>query len=265
MFNYFNEFINLSDLDYVVFSLLSSTVTWLVGFVFMAIAIWVMAKKLNINKGRWMAFVPFLNWLLLGKIIGNAVVWGVKIKNVGLWAMILSIAQTVINFLLSIGTYLYMVSLLFNVDFLFTSQFLIEWVSGTGIFYNAVSIFALAVDIAFIFFEVSVIFLVFRLYAPESALLFSILSLFLDPPLFGILLFVVRNRPRNGFKQFYTVHNPYANFGDNGFGYRNHTPNQNNPSQNKPDKNNDIDPFPEFSNKSGDSSAQSDDSDEIFS
>ncbi len=259
MLSLISGILNISDFNYVLISLITSIATWVVGYVFMAIAIWVMAKRLNINKGRWMAFVPFLNWYLLGKVIGSAVVWGKKIDNVGLWLMLLSIAQTVINFLLSIGTYLYMVSLLFNVDFLFTSQFLIEWVSGTGIFYNAVSIFALAVDIAFIFFEVSVIFLVFRLYAPESALLFSLLSLFLDPPLFGILLFVVRNRERRSFKQYYNVYNPYANYnnGQNGNPFQS-------PNQNKP-QNNDVDPFPEFSSGKDNSSAKPDDSDEIFS
>ncbi len=250
-----SEFFNISDAKYIIFEHASSIIIWLVGFIFMAIAIRYMAKKLNINKGLWMAFIPFVNWLLLGKIVGNAVVWGKKIKNVGLWAMILSIAQTVLMLLLNIGYYLYQAQIVFKVNFLFTSQFLIDWVNGEGVLYLMVNLLSFAVSIAFIFFEVSVIFLIFRLYAPESALLFSLLSLFIDPPLFGILLFVVRKRERRSFKQYYTVYNPYANY--TGYG------NQNSP-QNKP-QNSDVDPFPEFSNGKDKSSNSSDDSDEIFS
>jgi len=259
MLSLINEILNISDFNYVLISLIISIATYVVGYVFMAIAIWVMAKRLNINKGRWMAFVPFLNWYLLGKVIGSAVVWGKKIDNVGLWLMLLSIAQTVITILLSIGSYLLIASILFDVSFVFSSPFLQYWVMGTGLLYEILSFVSLGVDIAFIFFEVSVIFLVFRLYAPESALLFSLLSLFLDPPLFGILLFVVRNRERKSFKQYYNVYNPYANYnnGQNGNPFQS-------PNQNKP-QNNDVDPFPEFSSGKDNSSAKSDDSDEIFS
>lgn len=236
---------NVSDSLFVLLSIISDVLIWLVGYVFMAIGITYMAKKLNIKKGLWMAWVPFVSWILLGKIIGNAVIWGKKINNVGLWMMIFSIIQTVLFFLLNIGYYLYEISIIFNVDFILTSQFLINWVSGEGTLYMIAQIIGFVVDIAYIFFEVSVIFLIFRLYAPESALLFSILSLFLNPPLFGILLFVVRKRERKGFKQYYTVYNPYANYNNGQNGYQ--PPNQ--PPRNPNPQSSDVDPFPEFSNK----------------
>lgn len=259
MLSFISGFFNISDSKIVLLSYISDIAIWLVGFIFMAIGIRYMAKKLNIKKGLWMAYVPFINWILLGKIIGNAVVWGKKFNNVGIWVMVFSIIQTVFNFLLNIGFYLYEITIIFNVDFIFTSQFLIDWVSGEGVLYIIAEVIVLIVDIAYIFFEVSIIFMIFRLYAPESALLFSILSLFLNPPLFGILLFVVRKRDRRSFKQYYNVYNAYSNFyGQNG--YQPH----NQPPRNEKPHNSDVDPFPEFSNKTENSEKQND-SDDFFS
>ncbi|MBQ3234580.1 MAG: hypothetical protein IJA97_00290 [Clostridia bacterium] len=255
------EMLNLIDATATkvgaIMSVISSVVIWLVGHVFMAIAIWVMAKNKGINKGRWLALIPFANYYLLGKIIGEAVVWGKKIKNVGLWAMIFYIISSVVNFFLDIGSYIYDIQIIFSVEFSFTNAFIKSWVYGTSVLYRIILYTSFIWDIAYIFFEVSMIFLVFRLYRPQSAMLYSLLSIFLNPPLFGILLFVVRKNERISFKQyFYTPYNnPYGN------PYQ--TPNQNqNPAE--PPKAPE-DPFPEFSNKSGEQNSNSSDKDDLFS
>ena len=258
MFTILNWFFNFSDYTAILISVLGEIALWIASHLFMAFGIRYMAKKLNI-KGLWMAFVPLLNWYLLGKIIGNAVIWGKQIKNAGFWVMILAVAQFAINFLLSIGTYLYVIEKLFMVEFVFTNSFLIDWVMSTGVLYFIVSSIGFIVDIAYIFFRVSVIFMVFRLYAPDSAMLFSLLSVFIDP-IFGILLFVVRKNERNGFRKYYNVYNPYANY--TGGGYQ--TPNQNRPNQTRPSQGSDVDPFPEFSSEK-DNSSKPNDSDEFFS
>ncbi len=259
MLSLISGFFEISDAKFLVLRYISEILIWLVGHIFMAIGITYMAKKLNIKKGLWMAWLPFVNWILLGKIIGSAVVWGKKFNNVGVWMMVFSIIQTILFLLLNIGYYLYEISIIFNVDFIFTSQFLIDWVSGEGTLYIIAEVIGLIVDIAYIFFEVSVIFMIFRLYAPESALLFSILSIFLNPPLFGILLFVVRKKERRGFRQYYNVYNPYANYNNGQNGYQ--PPNQ--PSQKQNPQSSNVDPFPEFSNKPENSENKTD-SDDFF-
>ena len=88
-------------------------------------------------------------------------------------------------------------------------------------------------------------------------MLFSLLSIFLNPPLFGILLFVVRNDKRISFKQYYRPYNnPYSPFGNptNPYGQQYQQPQQQKPQE---------DPFPEFSDKG--SQEKSNDTDDLFS
>lgn len=259
-----SEFLNSIDaIQYTPFSIImsavSSVIIWLVGHVFMAIALYTMAKNKGITKGLWMAFVPFTNYYLLGKIIGEAVVWGKKIKNVGLWAMIFYIITTVMNFLFNIGYYLTDIAIVLNVKFNITNEFLAGWISGTSVLYNVFWYISFVWDIAYIFFEVSMIFLVFRLYRPQSAMVYSLCSIFLNPPLFGILLFVVRKNERRSFRQYY--YNPYNNPYNNPYGNPNNPYGTQNPAE--PPKQPE-DPFPEFSGKSESPSSNSSD-DDLFS
>ena len=54
------------------YSNLVSIVVSLALFVLKGVAIYTMAKRRSFDK-LWMAFVPFLNFILLGKIIGKVV------------------------------------------------------------------------------------------------------------------------------------------------------------------------------------------------
>ncbi len=252
------DIMNLANSPFgAVMSLISNALFWLVGHVFMAIALIVMAKNKGIKKGVWIAVIPFVNYYLLGKIIGEAVVWGKKIKNVGLWLMITSLTTSVINLLLNFGGYLAQFALAFNLNITVTSPFLIGWFSGQSILWNVVYYTSFVFDLAYLFFDVSVIFLVFRLYRPRSAMLFSLLSIFFNPPLFGILLFVVRNDTRISFKQYFRPYNnPYNPYGNSNNPYGQ-------PSQQPPKTQ--EDPFPEFSNKGSNDNSTGSGSDDLFS
>ncbi len=249
------DVLNLANSAYgVVMSIIGNLLFWLVGHVFMAIALVVMAKNKGIKKGVWIAVVPFVNYFLLGKIIGEAVVWGKKIKNVGLWVMIFSLTTTILNLIINFGDYLAYFAVAFKLEVTVTNPFLIGWFSGTSILYTIVYYFSWVLDIAYLFFDVSVIFLVFRLYRPQSVMLFSLLSIFLNPPLFGILLFVVRNDQRISFKQYFRPYNnPYNPYGNpnNPYGQ---------PSQQPPKTQ--EDPFPEFSDKGNNNNSNG--SDDLF-
>ena len=66
-----------------------------------------MAKKQNIGK-RWLAFVPFANIWLIGKISGSADLFGQKIKRIGLYAMIAEIVCSIV-YALIIASQIYLV------------------------------------------------------------------------------------------------------------------------------------------------------------
>ena len=55
-------------------------VAWLALFILQGIGLSVMAKKQNVGSA-WLAFVPFGNVFLMGKLAGESNAFGRKIKN----------------------------------------------------------------------------------------------------------------------------------------------------------------------------------------
>jgi hypothetical protein len=245
----------ITEEQLIVPTFFTSVVVEVVTFILMALGIYTMAKRQNLNK-KWLAFIPFFNFILLGRVLGSAIVWGKKIKNVGLWVTITSLISTVFNLFLNYGYYLVIIQKIFNVTVYFdTNSFWYLLATGKGVVYNVLSIVSFVPDLAYIFFEVSLIFMVFRMYAPERSLLYSLASVFIEP-FFGILLFMVRNRKRHSRDEFiqhrtYT-YNPFNNpYG----GFENNRNNQ----QNQPNQKSVEDPFPEFSDKNASSKSDGDD------
>ena len=74
-------------------SAIVGVVLWIALFVLQGFGLLAMAKKQNLEK-RWMAFVPFVNILYMGKIAGDCRFFGQKIKNIGVSAMIAQILAT---------------------------------------------------------------------------------------------------------------------------------------------------------------------------
>ncbi len=212
----------------------------IVCFVFKGLAIYYMAKQKGLKK-LWISFVPFLNYYLLGKVLGKAIIWGKPIKNVGLWVAIVSLVQFVLNTLLSVGYYNAIIEYLgYSVEY--TSKFFENWAKGEGWLYTIVSLISMVVDLAYILFHVSIVFLTFRKYNPQRALLFSILSIFIDG-LFGILLFVSRKNKPFSYEDYIRMQQrSYYGGGYYGGAYN---PNNQNANQGEAPKKPE-DPFPEF-------------------
>jgi hypothetical protein len=101
--------------------------------------------------------------------------------------------------------------------------------------------------------RISLIFMVFRMYAPERSLLYSLASVFIEP-FFGILLFMVRNRRRYSREDFIRERAEFTTYDPFGTPHNNY--NNNNQNFNKKVE----DPFPEFSEKKDDNK-----SDDYFS
>ncbi len=241
--NVFNEMLGGTELELPI--LIASTIISLLVsvalFIIKGIAIYTMAKRRNFDK-LWMAYVPFLNYILLGKLAGKAVVWGKEIKNIGLVVCILSAVTLIGGYVLDFGYYLAMFGLRVET----TSQFVINWISQTGVFYLICYIVYLVLDLVNLFLTICLALLIFRKYYPERAFLYMILSIFFDF-MFGILLFTVRNKDYLTYEDFlrtrqnqYNAQNPYGRYN----GYTNY---------NTPSSRREEDPFPEFSNNKQDS------------
>ncbi|MBQ2717814.1 MAG: hypothetical protein IJF75_04380 [Clostridia bacterium] len=68
-------------------------------YIFKSIAIFLMARN-NQVKNSWLAFVPFANFLVLGKLTGPIRIFSLKVKNIGvLLSISLFIACVISNFI----------------------------------------------------------------------------------------------------------------------------------------------------------------------
>ncbi len=240
---------------YQITSFFIDVAIWLLGHVFLSIAVYVMAKK-NGYKKLWLSFIPFFNLIPLGAVVGKTIVWGLNIKNVGLWVCITGLVSWVIGALLNIGYYIDIIGLLFKVNITFTNEFIATWIAGENLAWLITFYVSGILDLAYIFFEVSFIFVVFRLYRPQSALLYALFSLFFNPPMFGILLFVCRNNPKHVIIR---PQQPNGYYGGYYGGYYNNSQRPQNYNNAEESKKQAEDPFPEFNGGEDNSNGSSDD------
>lgn len=203
----------------IVVALIPSLILSIVGYVFTAIALFTMAKRRG-YKNKAFAFIPFLQYLLLGKVAGDCFIFGKRVKNVGLWACITSAVTYVLNLIYSLGLYIELFAYLADVTITFNSAFIQDFLFSDKylIIYEIIDMLSIASSIAFIFFDVTIIFQIFKRYAPERALLYSIISIFIEF-MFGIFLFTVRNKEPIDYRSFNQTRY-YGNYNQpNGNGY----------------------------------------------
>ena len=232
------------DPRFEFYSNLVSIVISLALFVLKGVAIYTMAKRRSFDK-LWMAFVPFVNFILLGKLIGRVNIWGKEVKNLGLLVCITSAVSVVLGYAIDFGYYLYIIGQVFNVRFEFATAFMREWASQTGLIWTIIYYVYLLIGIIDVILNCWIIFTIFRRYAPEKSFMYSLISIFFDFT-FPILLFVVRNNEVMTFEDFLRTRNRYYNQNPNNYGGYNQGGNYyNNPTP----PTNEVDPFPEFSNK----------------
>jgi hypothetical protein len=232
------------DPRFEFYSNLVSIVISLALFVLKGVALYTMAKRRSFDK-LWMAFVPFVNFILLGKLIGKVNIWGKEVKNLGLLVCITSAVSVVLGYAIDFGYYLYIIGQVYNVRFEFATKFMQEWASQTGLIWTIVYYVYLLIGIIDVILNCWIIFTIFRRYAPERSFMYSLIAIFFDFT-FPILLFIVRNNEVMTFEDFLRTRNRYYNQNPNNYGGYNQGGNYyNNPTP----PTNEVDPFPEFSNK----------------
>lgn len=213
-----------------------------------------MARRANIRGGEVMAFVPFLNDYLIGKLAGDCSVFGKKIRHSGVIyaavefacciATALSVtAQYLLEpYLQPIGNMLY--------DYVNVPQSLL-WADTLD---TVMTYVQPILQLVYLFFLIVVLFSFFRKYAARYSLLFAFCSAIV--PVKGAFIFAVRkNLPvdyesymraqREAYyrrqRQYYEQQNPYNRppyndpYGDPYGGNRNGAPPE------------EEDPFREFS------------------
>ncbi|MBR2375084.1 MAG: hypothetical protein IKA88_02215 [Clostridia bacterium] len=79
---------------------------FLVLFILQGVGIYTMAKRLG-RKKKALAFVPFVNLYYIGKLVGECIVCGQRMKRAGLYAMIAEILASTV-FIASIVTEFYL-------------------------------------------------------------------------------------------------------------------------------------------------------------
>ena len=234
----------------VLVSFLISSLITILFFVLKAIAIRTMAKNRGLDK-LYLAWIPFFNYILLGKVIGTVFLFRKKVNNVGLLVTIFSLISFVVQTLLNLGYYVSNLGEILGFNILdYGSTFVTNWMLQKGVFYTVIYYLYDILALFEIVISVSLIFFVFRKYAPERAFIYSIVSVFIDPA-FSILLFVIRNRKPDSFSNYTRVY-VRPNY-DNSY------------KQNGKPEN---DPFPEFnpnsSKNENSSNSSSSDGDDLF-
>ena len=187
------------------------------------------------------------------------ILWGKPVKNIGVFVCIFTALEFALGIFYSLDTYADILQL--SLEFITQGTVIIDRSFINNLYQNAVLYYVIEIvytiiTIAKIFFDVSLVFALFKKYAPQNYILFSILSIFIEFT-FGFFLFAIRkNKPMTqeeylremAKKRGYYVYRVNPNDFNNPYNpYTQQRPQQ------KPQE---EDPFPEFSDKKTDGNNQ---------
>ena len=180
--------INFNYSAFAISSLISSLLVLVVGFAFRSVGVYVMSKKQGLST-PWLSFVPFLGYVQLGKLIGPAKIFGMRMKNTGWLVFAFLLASTATEAAYDV---LYCWK-----DFLFIivenkiPAATADATIGEYILVGVNYFLSLGYIVAFVFTAI----LFFRYYSKNSVAGFTVLSVFFEF-MFGILVFVCRNNDK---------------------------------------------------------------------
>ncbi len=233
-------------------SAIGASIVWLALFILQGIGLSTMAKARNI-KNKWLAFLPFVSTLFMGKLAGECQAFGQKMKRAGLYTMIAQIVATVLCLLsLAAEAYLFIVCGEPEVS----ETLVMYWTGLTGFaaaVESAYRISNLILPIFQLVYQILMLFLLmglFKKYQPKHYMTWGFLSLFIPASRF-VVVFALRNRTaidyeaymqarRDAyFRQQQQYRNPYGGYNPYGTPYGNPYAS---PQKPKPEE-----PFEEFS------------------
>lgn len=183
--------------------LIGGTSVWLGLFILQGFGVYAMAKNRNMEK-RWLAFVPFVSLMYIGKLVGECNLFGQRVKRAGLYAMIAQIVTAVICALIIFAEiYLYVVEGTPEYDQWYTPY----WPNLEGFSQVTYSFYYISDSILSIFqliYEILMFILMmglYRKYAPKNYTILAFLALFVPLSRY-IVIFVLRNRQEIDFDAY---------------------------------------------------------------
>ena len=181
-------------------------------------------------KTAWLAWIPFVNRYVMGKISGQANLFGLKVKNMGVWVMLLEFldfalmgtavglyyADTLGAFFAGEHVYLMSAGGFGSLPVPVTAtggELLIPYASAASV----LSIISSFVALIALFFSISLYLDFFKRLVPETFWVYTLLSVLLD--ITGLMVFLVRKKDPVDYKEYmqnkyrrtyYGGVNPYA-------------------------------------------------------
>lgn len=172
---------------------------YLAIYLFVAFALYTMAKRREI-KSAAIAFVPIVNLILLDKLIGEVSFFGLKIKHMGVIALVTAVVMLAVNVASDI-VYIPLFKDMSGTVFTPEGAEYANEVYGKTLMYFIMEVLSYAFErlglLIFLFIE----YYLFRCYAPRSAFLFAALA-FLFPLVGAIILFVIRKNSSDEYRNF---------------------------------------------------------------
>lgn len=177
---YIGPFIGIFILFFAVILIIQ-----IVIYVIQAIGLYTLAKNKD-DRCSILAWIPILNWFILGKLIDEKVKLGsLELKKAHIW---MPVAE---------GVFL-MVSIVTQVISLAGNNM---YLTGAGYadsgFIMVTSLFTILISLISIVWAVlqyAAYYRLYKIYAPENAVLYLVLSIFFRNLLIPIFIFVIRNR-----------------------------------------------------------------------
>ncbi len=219
-----------------IFCISLNLVIGLINHIFLAIGLSKMAKNRKF-KHRYLAWIPLANVYYLGRLAGDVSVFNLKIKNVGLWAMLAVFICEFCSWYIDFCLY-------FNYSYnLIVNGIIVELPQTMpSIACNVMYIVASVVDIVEIILLFAIYISLFNRYCPKHGFIFALIAFFFEG-IAGILIFCIRNKKYLSDAEILAARYAYVNRnarGGNSFGSQNYGEQ---PTEKQED------PFTEFSNK----------------
>lgn len=207
--------ISLANGDYAILKLWQAIIAFILP-VFFAITVYVLMgvglSKMAKNRGMkkaYLGYVPFARWYLLGNLAGECRIFGKKIKNLGIFAMILSIVSFVLTAYITLIDYLPIATVLLRgetVEFTFNElgeaipNFSYEYNAAIQVIYYIVDVLETVAGLLELFVLINLYLVFYKQYSPMHHMLFMIISIF--TPGAGIIIFALRNKKVINFGDF---------------------------------------------------------------
>ena len=184
------------DIQGLSLALIVSASLCLVLFVLQAIGLCKMAKNRGI-KGRWRAFIPFVNTYFIGKLAGECSVFRHRMKRAGLYVMLVQIAVFAVCAMDVAAQFIlfspkYIENLNVTKDAFFWSGLSGKMVYVEA-FYRSSELFISLLSFAYQILTLILVMALYKKYNPRSFRILAIVSA-LQPLARYICIFVLRNR-----------------------------------------------------------------------